>query len=286
MTMPDDPARRDVLRLQALVPAEVSARRPDADGAPRRHTVVPEDLVPGDVVELRTGDRVPADCRVLSAEGLLVDQAALSGEAEACAKRALPAGGTLGAPLDWPHLLYAGTAVLAGHATAVVVATGGPTVLGALARGAASAARAPGTFGRSVDRVTWLLLRFAALRVLGTPLLHAAAAGSGGGVQAALFALAVAVGLVPELLPAIVAATPARGAAVMHRGALLVRQLDAVQNLGAMQVLCADKTGTLAQGTLRLQCSTDAAGADDGTALRWAALAAAKRSYLRRFGWG
>jgi len=269
--------RREVLRLQALVSAPVRVLRPDADGHTRRSAVPTEQLVPGDVLLLRSGDRVPADCRVLAAEGLLVDQAALSGEAEPVPKQARPDGGAMGEPPAWPHMVYAGTGVLAGHATALVVATGAGTLLGAMAQRVAAARARPTAFGRSVDGVTTLLLQVAVLLVLLVLLLHGALAG-GGWAQTLLFALAVAVGLVPELLPALAATTLARGARVMHREQVLVRDLDAVQNLGAMQVLCADKTGTLTQGRMALRHATDATLQPDDTALRWAALAAARQT--------
>jgi Mg2+-importing ATPase len=187
-------------------------RRADADDEPVNREVPLEDLVPGDIVVLRTGDVVPADLRILSSTDLVVDQSVLSGESLPVSKTHTPAGpARQGHPLvDAPSQCFSGTAVVAGAATAVVVATGTRTYFGSLARGA-SRVRAESSFDRGVRTVGWTLVRF--MLVLSPVVFVISGVVSGVWARAAMFAVAVAVGLTPEMLPVIAwgAASPSRG---------------------------------------------------------------------------
>lgn len=249
--------------LRDLVSGTASVKRRRHEGAePRIREVPVDDLVPGDVVHLAPGDLVPADLRLLRARGLMVQQAALSGESEPVAKLPLDAPG---AP-DTAHLCFQGSSVAAGSGTGVVVATGADTRFAAV-RGPRHG-RAESAFDRSVQGISWLLIRF----MLITPplVLMANAALRGRGLETLPFAVAVAVGLTPEMLPVIVTICLARGASSLARThGVIVRRLPALHDLGAVDVLCVDKTGTLTQGRPVVD-----RGRTDPDALRWAGAAA------------
>ncbi|MDB5309143.1 MAG: magnesium-translocating P-type ATPase [Gemmataceae bacterium] len=221
------------------------------------------DLAPGDVIHLSAGDLVPADVRLLSAKDLFVTQATLTGESMPVEKADVPAGearrllaaGT--SPLDLPNVCFMGTSVVSGTARAVVAATGDRTYLGSLARHVAGR-RAQTAFDKGVNGVSWLLIRFMLVMVPVVFLLNGLTKGDWG--EAILFGLAVAVGLTPEMLPMILTANLARGAIAMSRRKVIVKKLAAIQNLGAMDVLCTDKTGTLTQDKVVLLRHLDADG--------------------------
>ncbi len=250
--------------LRALVGNRVTVLRRDATGDPGgaapRHTleIALNRLVPGDLVALSAGDMIPADCRLIAARDLFVAQAAITGESvpvEKFVEQRDPAA----PPLEQSNLLFMGTNVVSGTATALVVATGGRTQVGAIAARVAQAADAPGAFQTGVDGVSWLLIRFAAVMVPLVFLLNGWARGQW--FEAFLFALSVAVGLTPEMLPMIVTTTLARGAVALARRQVIVKRLDAIHTLGAIDTLCTDKTGTLTQDRLALGRHVDARGA-------------------------
>ncbi|WLW51441.1 HAD-IC family P-type ATPase [Streptomyces sp. YU58] len=257
-------ADRAMTALRELVAGTATVLRRGDEDAPVREIPVSE-LVPGDVIRLGPGDLVPADVRLLRSRGLTVHQAALTGESAPVAKEAADAG----TPAADDHLCFQGSGVATGSATAVVLATGPRTRLaaaqGAPRRGEASA------FDRSVHGISWVLIRF---MLLTPPLvLMANAALRGRGLETLPFAVAVAVGLTPEMLPVIVTTCLARGAALLARThAVIVRRLPALHDLGAVDVLCVDKTGTLTQDRPVVARSLDAAGRDDPDVLRWAAV--------------
>ena len=232
------------------------------DGAER--DVPARDLVRGDVVALRAGDIVPADGRLVEANHLYVDESALTGESAPALKNANTDGTAGSAPGADDALVYFGTSVVSGSGRAVLTATGTNTAYGHIARRLIERAprsdfeRGVRSFGLLVARVILLLVVgvFAIDVALGRPL-----------VESLLFAIALAVGLTPELLPAIVTVNLSRGARVLaHRG-VLVRRLPAIQNLGSMTMLCTDKTGTLTEGRLRFERASQANGADAPHAL-------------------
>ncbi|MDQ1068852.1 magnesium-translocating P-type ATPase [Streptomyces canus] len=257
--------------LRRLVATTVTVqRRVREDTAPVTREIPVEELVPGDVVRLGPGDLIPADVRLLRSTGLTVHQAALTGESAPVEKSAVEDPGDDGVFQD-PRLCFQGGSVASGSATAVVTATGGDTRFAAAHR---RTGKPPvTTFERSVQGVSWILIRFALL----TPplVLMANAALRGRGLETLPFAVAVAVGLTPEMLPVLVTTCLARGAALLARThGVIVRRLPALHDIGAMDVLCVDKTGTLTQDRPVVHRALDAEGHDDPEVLRWAAAAA------------
>lgn len=237
------------------------------------------ELVAGDVVALSAGDMVPADCRVLAARDLFIAQAAMTGESlpvEKFVDGALPTAAAAGGagegagPLDQRNLVFMGTNVVSGTATALVVATGGRSYFGTLAAHATATESAPNAFQAGVNSVSWLLIRFAAVMVPIVFFVNGFTKGDW--LEAFLFALSVAVGLTPEMLPMIVTSTLAKGAVLLSRRKVVVKRLDAIQNLGAMDVLCTDKTGTLTQDRIALARHADAYGQDTNEVLNFAYL--------------
>jgi Mg2+-importing ATPase len=215
------------------------------------------DLVPGDIVRLAAGDRVPADARLLEARDLHVQQAALTGESMPAEKGAEDTEVTPRQPADARNVVFLGTSVVSGTATAVVVTTGPATAFGDIA--ARLSTRPPETeFERGTRQFALLIMRtvlFLVLFVLlSGALLHHAF------LESLLFAVALAVGLTPEFLPMISAVTLSRGAAHMARQKVIVKHLEAIENFGSMDVLCSDKTGTLTSGDMRLDRHLDPFG--------------------------
>jgi len=226
-------------------------------------------LVHGDIVLLAAGDMIPADCRVLSAKDLFIAQAALTGESLPVEKFAEARGGSR-EPLEQANLVFMGTSVVSGSATALVIATGRRTYFGALASTVMASDPAPNAFQAGVNSVSWLLIRFALVMVPIVFLINGVTKGDW--LQALLFALSVAVGLTPEMLPMIVTSTLAKGAVLLSRKKVVVKRLDAIQNFGAMDVLCTDKTGTLTQDKIALARTIDAFGEASGDVLPFAFL--------------
>jgi len=265
--------------LRAMVSNKATVIRQRTGGAPSDATKPQEiplrELVVGDVVALSAGDMIPADCRVLSARDLFVAQSAMTGESlpvEKFVEASLPAvrAATVVGALDQRNLVFMGTNVTSGTATALVVATGARSYFGTLAAHAGATQAAPNAFQAGVNSVSWLLIRFAAVMVPIVFLVNGVTKGDW--LQAFLFALSVAVGLTPEMLPMIVTSTLAKGAVLLSRKKVVVKRLDAIQNFGAMDVLCTDKTGTLTQDRIALARHADAYGADTDEVLNFAFL--------------
>lgn len=240
-----------------------------------RETDVPvEEVVPGDVVVLNAGDLIPADCRVLTAKDLDVDEAVLTGESFPVPKDAEPAPADAG-PGERRCALFAGSHVVTGTGTAVVVATGAGTVYGEVA--GKLARRAPDSeFDRGVRRFGYLLLEITAALVLVVFAVNASLGRPT--LDDLLFSLALAVGLTPQLLPAIVSVTLAAGARRMAERQVVVRRLVAIEDFGGMSVLATDKTGTLTEGTVRVRCAVGPGGEPSAEAGRLAYLNAALQS--------
>ncbi|MEW2131294.1 HAD-IC family P-type ATPase [Streptomyces sp. NPDC005435] len=259
-------ADRALAALRGLVTGTATVlRRTGESTEPRAREVPVADLVPGDVVRLGPGDLVPADVRLLRARGLTVREDALTGESAPVPKHAADPP----APGSDAHLCFQGCAVAQGSATAVVVETGPRTRFAAAQR--APLRREPSAFDRSVHGISWVLVRF----VLLTPplVLMAAAALHGRGVATLPFAVAVAVGLTPEMLPVIVTSCLARAAALLARThQVVVRRLPALHDLGAVDVLCVDKTGTLTEDRPVVAAALGPDGRADPEVLRWAAV--------------
>ena len=266
-------------KLKSLVRnAATVQRRPTPNAAPTRQEVPMNALVVGDIVHLQAGDMIPADIRLISSRDLFISQAVLTGEALPVEKY-----DTLGAVteksvdaqvsehmdlLDLPNICFMGTNVVSGTAKAIVVATGSNTYFGTLARNVVQHKRIETSFDRGVSSVSWLLIRFMLVMVPIVFLLNGLSKGDWG--SALTFALAVAVGLTPEMLPMIVSANLAKGALAMARRKVVVKRLNSVQNFGAMDVLCTDKTGTLTQDKIILEHHFDTHGNKDEHVLQLA----------------
>ncbi|WP_338579395.1 magnesium-translocating P-type ATPase [Pseudomonas sp. ML2-2023-6] len=227
-------------------------------------------LVPGDLIVLSAGDMIPADCRVLSAKDLFVSQAAMTGESMPVEKFARQFDSQTSNPLELDNILFMGTNVVSGAATAVVLTTGNNTYFGALAQRVGATDRGPTSFQTGVNKVSWLLIRF--MFVMAPLVLFINGFTKGDWTEALLFALSVAVGLTPEMLPMIVTSTLAKGAVFLSRKKVIVKRLDAIQNFGAMDVLCTDKTGTLTQDKIFLARHVDVWGQESDDVLEMAYL--------------
>src|SRR5450756_601995 len=214
-------------------------------------------VVRGDLIRLAAGDMVPADVRVLSAKDLFLNQAALTGESLPVEKKADPAPAELQNPLELPCLCFLGSNVESGSATAVVVHTGSRTYFGSLAASIVGQ-RELTSFDLGINKFTWLMIRFIAVMVPAVFLINGLSKHDW--LEAFLFAMAVAVGLTPEMLPMIVTVNLSKGALAMARKKVIVKRLNAIQNFGAMDVLCTDKTGTLTQGKIVLEKHLDVYG--------------------------
>jgi Mg2+-importing ATPase len=223
-------------------------------------------LVPGDIIRLNAGDMVPADVRVLSAKDLFLNQAALTGESLPVEKKAAPASAEVQNPLDLPDICFLGSNVESGSATAVAVHTGSGTYFGSLAASIVDQ-RQLTSFDKGVNQFTWLMIRFIAVMVPTVFLLNGLSKHNW--VEAFLFAMAVAVGLTPELLPMIVTVNLSKGALAMARKKVIVKRLNAIQNFGATDVLCTDKTGTLTQGKIVLEKHLDVHGDESPRVLHY-----------------
>lgn len=255
-----------VLRPRADAPVATALEPALADA--RRVELPMRELVPGDVVALSAGDMIPADCRVLVAKDLFVSQSALTGEALPVEKFARDLAGQAAA-LERDNLVYMGTNVISGTAVALVLHTGEQSFFGALAQRVSAVDPGTTAFQAGINRVSWLLIRF--MLVMAPLVLLINGFTKGDWWEAALFALSIAVGLTPEMLPMIVTATLAKGAVFMARRQVIVKRLEAIHNFGAMDVLCTDKTGTLTQDRIALERHTDAWGEPAGhvLALAW-----------------
>ena len=237
-----------------------------------------DQLVPGDVVELQAGDIVPGDCRLLAARDLFVNQALLTGEPYPVEKR--PAD--LAPPADEPsgaeNFAFMGTSVISGTATALICRTGRATELGGLAQGLTTE-RPRDAFARGIRQFGFLMLRLTIFLVLFVVVTNVVFHRPF--LESLLFALALAVGLTPELLPMVVTVTLANGARRLAGHRVIVKRLAAIHDLGAMDVLCTDKTGTLTESTIRLAGHVDHAGDNNEEVFRLAYLNSAFESGIR-----
>ena len=213
-------------------------------------------LVPGDVVTLAAGDMVPADVRIVSAKDLHVIQSSLTGESLPVEKFEVETNQESTVPVELTSIAFLGTSVESGSATGVAVATGGQTYLGGMAQ-SLSVQTEESAFDKGIAQFTWLILRFVLVMV---PLVFVInGLTKGNWTEAFFFAIAVAVGLTPEMLPMIVTVCLSKGALAMSRQKVIVKRINAIQNLGAMDVLCTDKTGTLTMDQVILERHCDVA---------------------------
>lgn len=257
--------------LKAMVSNTATVMRRDLEEHHAQRIELPiKQLVPGDLIVLSAGDMIPADCRVLSAKDLFVSQAAMTGESMPVEKFPRQQDRDTLNPLDLDNILFMGTNVVSGTAMAVILTTGNSTYFGALAQRVGATDRAPTSFQTGVNKVSWLLIRF--MFVMAPLVLFINGFTKGDWTEALLFALSIAVGLTPEMLPMIVTSTLAKGAVFLSRKKVIVKRLDAIQNFGAMDVLCTDKTGTLTQDKIFLARNVDVWGNDSDDVLEMAYL--------------
>lgn len=228
-----------------------------------------EDVVVGDIVHLAAGDMIPADLRIYYAKDLFISQSSLTGESEpveklqyACTEKKLSV-------TDYDNLAFMGSDVISGTAKAIVVATGDDTVFGDMAK---KIDREPvkTSFEKGVNSVSWLLIRFMLVMVPVVFFINGFTKGNW--MQAGLFAISVAVGLTPEMLPMIVTTCLAKGAVAMSKEKTVIKNLNSIQNLGSIDILCTDKTGTITQDKVVLEYHLNINGQEDSRVLRHAFL--------------
>ncbi len=220
------------------------------------------ELVPGDIVYLSAGDMVPADIRIIENKDFFVSQSSLTGESEPVEKRYEQMSQDKAAynVVDLDDICFMGTTVISGYAMGVVIYTGNKTYLGAIAKNI-TGTRAKTAFDKGVTKVSMLLIRFMLIMVPFVFLVNGFTKGEW--LEAFIFAVSVAVGLTPEILPMIVTATLSKGAVTMSKKNVIVKNLNAIQNFGAMNILCTDKTGTLTCDSIVLEKYINADGSDD-----------------------
>jgi Mg2+-importing ATPase len=262
-------------------PNEAKPSEPDASAEMRKSERIElpiSDLVPGDVVWLSAGDMIPADIRILTARDLFLNQSALTGESMPVEK--FPSlNGTPGKNfLEFSDIAFMGSHVTSGTAKAVVVATGAQTYFGSLAKSIVGR-HVMTSFEKGVNRFTWLMIRFMMVMV---PLVFVINGYTKHNwMEAFIFAMSVAVGLTPEMLPMIVTVNLSKGALAMSRKKVIVKRLNSIQNFGAMDVLCTDKTGTLTQDKVLMKKHVDLQGQECDTVLKYAYLNSFYQSGLK-----
>lgn len=265
-------ASRSFRHLSSLVQNKATVRR---DGT--RQDVLFSEVVPGDIVLLSAGDMVPADIRLVSAKDLFISQSAITGESLPIEKSDCPPSSRTGhgttesfsGVLDLQNIVLMGTSVVSGTATGVVIGTGDNTIFGTMARSVLRH-RSNSSFEMGVRSVSWLLIRFVLVMVPIVLLLTGLTEGSW--LEAALFALAVGVGLTPEMLPTIVSANLALGAVRLSKKQVIVKRSSAVQDFGAIDILCTDKTGTLTENKVILEYHLNLKGDQDDKVFEYAYL--------------
>ncbi|MGB9746804.1 MAG: magnesium-translocating P-type ATPase [Bacteroidales bacterium] len=232
--------------------------------------VLLEEIVPGDLIMLSAGDMIPADCRIIQSKDLFVNQSVLTGESMPVEKKHAAFPDAMKSTLfELQNICLMGTNVESGSALVVAVNTGMNTCFGSISR-SVTGKRMETSFDKGINKVSWLLIRFMLVMVPVIFLLNGWVKGNW--FDALLFAIAVAVGLTPEMLPMIVTANLAKGAVNMSRYKVIIKRLNAIQNIGAMDVLCTDKTGTLTIDKVVLERHINILGYEDDEVLSWAYL--------------
>ncbi|MBN9546801.1 MAG: magnesium-translocating P-type ATPase [Alphaproteobacteria bacterium] len=267
-------------KLAQMVSVKVSTRRQSAQWAGKDGFIeLPlDELVPGDIVRVTAGDLIPADLRLLEAKDLYINQSALTGEAMPAEKQCGNIAKVYDAPFDIPNLCFMGSNVTSGFGTGLIVHTGRSTYFGQIADRVA-AADGITSFDKGINSFVWLMIR---LILVMTPLVFLINGFTKHNwLEALFFAVAVAVGLTPEMLPMIVTVNLAQGAIAMSKRRVIVKRLDAIQNFGAMDVLCTDKTGTLTQDRVIVKLHVDVEGREDERVLDYAYLNSYFQSGLR-----
>ena len=242
-------------QLKAMIKVTATAVR---NGIPIE--VPLRELVPGDIVKLSAGDMIPADLRLLTSKDLFIIQASLTGESLPVEKFDAVDSRGAALPLELSNICFLGTSVESGSATGVVVTTGKNTYFGSMA-GSIAGQQIETSFDKGIKRFTWLMIQFMMVMVPLVFLINGLTKGNW--AEAFFFALAVAVGLTPEMLPMIVSVGLSKGAMLMSRKKVIVKRLNSIQNFGAMDVLCTDKTGTLTIDHVVLEHHCDVVSTED-----------------------
>jgi Mg2+-importing ATPase len=250
-------------KLKEMVHTTASAAR-DGDG---KLEIPLADIVPGDIIYLSAGDMVPADVRVLACKDLFIGQSSLTGESKAVEKYDGTDDTSGKSPLELRNLAFMGSNVISGTAICLVIATGNYTCFGSMAKTITGKPTAT-SFDKGVNSVSWVLIRFMLCMVPLVFFVNGFTKGSW--LEAFIFALSVAVGLTPEMLPMIVTTNLAKGASAMAKKKTIVKRLNSMQNFGAMDVLCTDKTGTITQDKVMLEYYLDPQGNTSDRVLRHA----------------
>lgn len=223
-----------------------------------------DEIVVGDIVHLSAGDMIPADIRIIRAKDLFISQSALTGESGAVEKTSEISDDS-GAALEKNNLAFMGTNVLSGSAKGIVVCTGNDTIFGGIAQ-TLNKEPTVTSFEKGVNSVSWVLIKFMMVMVPVVFIINGITKGDW--LNALLFAISIAVGLTPEMLPMIVTAGLAKGAIAMSKEKVIIKNLNSIQNLGAIDMLCTDKTGTLTEDKVKLQYHLDINGNSDTRVLR------------------
>ena len=265
---------REMVSTRASVSRKKDAKEPtysakDATGTTKGKQIEVKLLVAGDIIFLSAGDMIPADVRLIEAKDLFLSQSTLTGESLPAEKHVDLSDRNEKNPLELANLCFMGTAVVSGSGTAVVVETGGHTYLASLAK-TVSGSKPRTSFDKGVNGVTMLLLRF--MLVMAPLVFVINGIFKKNWVEAFTFGLSVAVGLAPEMLPVIVTANLAKGAIAMSDKKVIVKNIDAIQDFGSMNILCTDKTGTLTQDKIVLQRHLDPYGQESTDVLKYAYL--------------
>lgn len=251
-------ANRSSEALQKMVTNTCYVKRA---GVPEGEISIGE-LVPGDIVMLAAGDMIPADLRIIESKDLFISQSSLTGESDSIEKspKVMEKKYHKGSVVELDNICYMGSNVVSGSAKGIVFETGNNTYLGTIAKSIAGH-RAATAFDKGITKVSLLLIRFMLIMVPIVFLVNGITKGYW--IEAFIFAISVAVGLTPEMLPMIVTANLSKGAMAMSRKKTIVKDLNAIQNFGAMNILCTDKTGTLTQDHIVLERHVNADGTED-----------------------
>jgi Mg2+-importing ATPase len=249
-------------QLKKLVQSSASVMRDNSE------TEIPlSEVVPGDIVVLTAGSIIPADMRIIAAKDFFVNLSSMTGEAMPVEKTGTASSAHISEPLDLPNACFQGSTVVSGSARGIAVCTGQSTLLGTIAKDVARE-KTDTSFDRGVKSFVWLMVRFMVVMVSAVFLIVGLTKHDW--AQALLFGLSVAVGLTPEMLPMIMTVCLSKGALAMSKKKVIVKKLKAIQNFGAMNILCTDKTGTLTQDKIVLERYVDVTNRESEDVLRYA----------------
>jgi Mg2+-importing ATPase len=271
-------SQKAIEKLEKMVQNQARVLRRTLKGETQEKEIAINEVIPGDIILLSAGDIVPADIRLLRSDGLFVTQSVLTGESMPAEKDWRKLKTKIENPLEIPNLCFMGTSVVTGTATGLVIATGKETVLGRLAK-EISTERLPSSFDLGIAKISRLLLTFILIMAPCVFLINWLTKDDW--FLALLFALAVMVGLIPEMLPLVVSVNLTKGAIRMAKKKVIVKRLNAIENFGAMNILCTDKTGTLTENRVVLVRYLNPRGEEDQRVLYFAYLNSAFQTGLK-----